>query len=203
MGFTVPCHIGGSATLSSQGFGMANMVRLGSAFYGIESNLYLTIASSLTPVLETHTTITAIRELKPGDFRIYGVSQHIDKNLRVGTIPVGYSNGYLSLAARGATVLVKDRVCRVLGAITMNQSTIDLSDTSAEVGEIVTLIGRQGNSCITADQLAKQTEDYPPQLTIRLGQALPRIFYENKNARHEPSQFPANPLALRANHLSL
>lgn len=131
----------------------------------------------LRPVLSWKTRISSVRYIKEGDFVGYGCTFKASHKMKIGVIPVGYYEGYPRLAAsHGAYVLVKGRRCSILGRICMNMAMIDLDNSpSANVGDLVTLIGRDGNEELSADQLAHWADTINYELVTRLNSAIPRL----------------------------
>lgn len=130
----------------------------------------------LRPVLSWKTRISSMREIYEGDFVGYGCTFKAVRKMNIGVIPVGYYEGYPRLAAgRGAYVLVRGRRCAIIGRICMNMAMIDLDNSpQAQVGDIVTLIGRDGNEEVNADLLAQWTDTIHYEIVTRLNPAIPK-----------------------------
>ena len=143
-----------SAGIMSFPRGGRTMVRPGLMLYG--ASPVPAFKGKLRPVLTLKTRVALVREMPPGRGISYGRTFITPRAMRVGTLAVGYADGYpRHLSNVGADVLVRGRRCPVLGRVTMDQIMIDLSALpEVDAGEEVTLIGRQGTEEITAGELA-------------------------------------------------
>lgn len=131
----------------------------------------------LRPVLSWKTRISSVREINEGDFVGYGCTFKALHKMKIGVIPVGYYEGYPRIAAgRGAYVLVHGRRCAIVGRICMNMAMIDLDNSpKADVGDTVTLIGRDGNEEVSAEQLAQWADTINYEIVTRLNPFVPKI----------------------------
>ena len=122
-------------------------------------------ALKLEPVLALKTYLVAVRTLPAGHTIGYGCTCKLFKDTRVGTIAAGYADGLpLNLSNRGY-VLVKGRLCPILGRLSMDYTTISLDsfeEGEVKPGEIVTCIGGEGANRITVEDWAqiKGTHSY-------------------------------------------
>ena len=144
---SVVVHLGNSAGL----FGFpaelthdSALVRAGLALYGI-SPLGEPSQGTLLPAMSLISHLTLIRELPAGCSINYGRAFITDRPTRVGTVGLGYGDGYpRSLSGNDADVWIAGARCRVLGRVTMDQIVVDLTDApgTVEVGTPVELFGR-------------------------------------------------------------
>ncbi len=103
----------------------ANVMRLGIGLYGVNPSLAEMV---LKPVLEMRSKITSIRNLSTGDSVGYNATFTADRPMKVATIPVGYTEGLdRRLSNRGA-VLINRHLCPIIGRVSMNISSIDVTD---------------------------------------------------------------------------
>jgi len=128
-----------------------DMVRAGIALYGYSP---VKTDVKLRPALSYFTEIVYIKEVNPGDQISYGRTFTAPGPMRVATLAVGYGDGYHRLAGEKAYVLIGGKKCKVLGRVCMDQMMVDISGTDARVGDTAVLMGRQGNECIDAEQVA-------------------------------------------------
>jgi alanine racemase len=91
----------------------------------------------------------------------------------VGTIPIGYGDGYRRVFSNNADVLIGGRRYPVVGRVSMDNITVDLGpETDVEPGAEVTLIGRDGGERITVEELARRADTINYDITCGL---LPRV----------------------------
>lgn len=99
-------------------------------------------SNGLRPVMTLESAIMAIREIETGAPLGYGARFHADRPTRVGLIAMGYADGYPRAAAEGTPVAVNDIRTRLIGRVSMDMLTIDLTDMPhAVIGSRVELWG--------------------------------------------------------------
>lgn len=101
--------------------------------------------------------------------------------MRVATVPVGYADGYPRiLSAKGAQVLIGGKRCPILGRVCMDQLMADVTALpQVKVGDLVTLIGRDGEEEITADELAALEGSINYEVVCGLSKRVPRVYLKN------------------------
>ena len=130
----------------------------------------------LRPVLSWKTLISSVRELPEGAFVGYGCTFKASRKMKIAVIPVGYYEGYPRLAAvRGAYVIVQGKRCPIVGRICMNMAMIDLENLrDVQVGDTVTLLGRDGAEEVSAEQIAQWADTINYEVVTRLNPRIPR-----------------------------
>ncbi len=149
-----------------------DLVRLGLALYGYDPAGRAAI--ELDPVLSVEAELVQVRDVAPGTRAGYGGRWIADRPSRVGVVPVGYADGYSWRLGNRAEVLVRGRRVPLAGAVSMDMLLVDLTESGGEVGERVTLLGRQGGERITALELAARVPSIPYQMLCLFGLRLPR-----------------------------
>ena len=155
-----------------------DMVRAGISIYGLyPSDEVARDRVKLVPAMELKSFITYIKTIGPGTAVSYGGTFVADRPMRVATIPVGYGDGYLrSLSNKGA-VLIRGKRAEILGRICMDQFMADVTDIpEAEEGDQVTLIGRDGEECITVEELAALSGGFHYEIICQIGKRVPRVY---------------------------
>ena len=115
-----------------------NVCRLGIGLYGI--NVHPTARLDLMPVLEMKSVLAGLKRVQAGDYVGYSRLFRAPKDMLIATVPAGYNEGVdLRLSNKGA-FLVRGRVCPIVGRVSMNITTIDvtgLSDAKLEEEAII------------------------------------------------------------------
>ena len=161
-----------------------DMVRAGISIYGLyPSDEVARDRVKLVPAMELKSFITYIKTIGPGTAVSYGGTFVADRPMRVATIPVGYGDGYLrSLSNKGA-VLIRGKRAEILGRICMDQFMADVTDIpEAEEGDQVTLIGRDGEECITVEELAALSGGFHYEIICQIGKRVPRVYLRDVKA---------------------
>jgi alanine racemase len=103
------------------------MVRTGINLYGV-FDMAGARSLPLRPVLRMTTQLVAVRELPAGSNVGYGRTCTLDKETRVGTVAIGYADGLpMAMSNGGGCVVVRGRRCPILGRVSMDYTTVDLT----------------------------------------------------------------------------
>lgn len=154
-------------------------VRMGIMMYGCLSTLGDEIESpvELKGVLSLKARVALVRKLEAGECIGYGCTFRAPRNMTVAAVTIGYGDGYpRNISGQKADVLVKGRRAEIIGRICMDQLTIDVTDIEGvKPGDVVTLIGRDGNESITAEEVADIGGTITNELLCRMGSRLGHI----------------------------
>lgn len=160
----------------------ANMdaVRAGIIIYGMyPSDEVSRETVKLRPAMELKSFITYIKEVGPGAAVSYGGIFVSEKNMTIGTVSIGYADGYpRNLSGCGSVIVCGKRV-PILGRVCMDQMMIDLTEVpEAEEGIEVTLLGRDGEEEITMEELAETCGGFHYEIPCVIGKRVPRVFVD-------------------------
>ena len=171
-------HCANSAAVFDYPLSHLDMVRAGIVIYGLYPSEELRHKPDLTPVLSLRSVVSHVKTVKPGATISYGRKFTAQKEMKVATVPVGYADGYPRiLSAKGAQVLIGGKRCPILGRVCMDQLMADVSALSdVKVGDTVTLIGRDGEEAITADELANLEGSINYEVVCGLSKRVPRVY---------------------------
>lgn len=154
-----------------------NFVRTGLSMYGAFDDSARTFGLKNTVSLRT--LLAAARLLPAGASVGYGRTKILEKDTLVGTVSAGYADGLpLALSNRGR-VLYRGRFCPVLGRISMDYTTISLDGFSADewrAGDIVTLIGRDGDSEIRLEEWSGLKGTHPYDILCSVGGRVKKVY---------------------------
>lgn len=157
-----------------------NMVRLGGILYGLGGDVLPAEAEKpeLRPVMSLVSEIGLLRRVPKGESIGYGRTFTTVRDSLIATIPIGYHDGYPRQLSNRANVIVRDRRCPVVGRVSMDWITVDVTDLpDAREGEKVVLIGSSGgDTLITAEELAARVGTISYEITCGIGSRVPRIY---------------------------
>ena len=154
-----------------------DMVRCGIAIYGMDPFHEDPAAQGLEPALSLHSWVAAVRRFEPGDSAGYGRRWTAAERCWVGTVPIGYGDGWRRGLTNDCDVLIRGRRHPVVGTVSMDSVTVALgADTDVEVGDPVVLIGSQGEERILAEEVARRLGTINYEVTTGL---LPRVRREH------------------------
>ena len=174
-------HCAHSAAVFDYPLSHLDMVRAGIVIYGLYPSGALRNRPQLSPVLSLRSVVSHVKTVKPGATVSYGRVFTADREMKVATVPVGYADGYPRiLSAQGAQVLIGGKRCPILGRICMDQLMADVTALpQVQVGDLVTLIGRDGEEEITADELAALEGSINYEVVCGLSKRVPRVYLKN------------------------
>jgi alanine racemase len=153
-------------------------VRPGVALYG--SMPSPTVACpELEPVLTLRTRILALSDVTAGAAVSYGGRWRASRPSRIATVPIGYADGY-PRHVEGAEVLVRGRRAPLAGAVCMDMFMVDVTDVpGVEIGDEVTLIGRDGGDRITIEEIAARAGTVNYEILCGLSKRVPRVYVDS------------------------
>ncbi len=153
-----------------------NMVRIGLAVYGLSPAPNMAAEMELRPAMSLKSRLIRVASIPAGTSVGYSRTFHTQKASVIGTVPIGYGDGLdWRLHNRGAA-LVRGRRVPIVGRVSMDNITIDLTGVDAATGDEVVLLGCQEGERISAEELAALSGtisyDVPCSITARV----PRVF---------------------------
>ncbi|MET3105856.1 alanine racemase [Oxalobacteraceae bacterium GrIS 2.11] len=118
-------------------------VRAGIMLYGGSPGKDSAESFGLLPAMTLKSELIAIQAIEAGESIGYGSRFVAAKPMRIGIVACGYADGYPRHAIDGTPVLVNDTRCAMVGRVSMDMLTVDVTDIpDAKVGSSVTLWGR-------------------------------------------------------------
>lgn len=168
-------HTSNSATALFHNGGQGNMIRFGIAMYGLNpSGGTLTPAYELKPALRLVTSLIQVKKIEAGESVGYGKTYTASANEWIGTLPIGYADGWLR-HLQGFNVLVNGQKCEIVGRICMDQCMIRLQE-SVPVGTEVTLVGKNQEEEITLQMVADQLATIHYEVACTFSERIPREY---------------------------
>ena len=162
---------------------LGNMVRLGGVLYGLGGDvLPKGIARpELKPVMSVTTEITQIKHVPKGESLGYGRTFVTERDSMIGTIPIGYHDGFRRALSNAGRVIVNGIFAPVVGRVSMDWTIIDLTDVpQVSLGDEVIVIGGQNGLTIKAEELAKQIGTISYEITCGISSRVQRVFISNR-----------------------
>ena len=171
------CHVANSAATLDLPEMHLDAVRTGIAIYGLRPSSEVDPAVPLRPALSLKSRVARARTLPAGSSISYGRTYVTSRAMPVALIPVGYGDGYHRLISNRGAVLINGQRAPVVGRVCMDQLVVDISQVGpVALGSEVVLIGRQGEDCITAEEVATWAETINYEATTALLPRVPRLY---------------------------
>ncbi len=156
-------------------------VRAGLLVYGIRPDAPGLAPLDLRPAMTWKTRLSFLHRLPPGCCVSYGCTYVTERECLVGVLPLGYADGYPRRASNRSRVLLRGRMCPVIGVVCMDHLMIDASAVpDAEVDDEVILLGRQGNSAITPNQLAEWAGTVVHEVPTVIGHRVKHVYLDRE-----------------------
>ncbi len=157
-----------------------NMVRAGHSLYG-----YISPAKEnapprildVEPALKWKVTILAVKELPVGALVGYGGTFKTARPTRIAVLAAGYADGIPHRMSNRGKVIVGGRLVPVIGSVSMDLTTIDITDVpESAAGDAVTLLGREGDVAINAQQIARWAGTISYTVLCGISARVPRVY---------------------------
>ncbi len=161
-----------------------DMARIGIMQYGYWPNMETYISymtrkegrnNPLKRIISWKSKIMSTKEVKTGEFIGYGTFFLASKDMKIATVPVGYSHGFSRSLSNHGRVLVNGERVGVIGTVSMNSFTIDITDVPhTKPGDEVVMIGDQGDLSISVSSFSEMSNQLNYELLTRLPRRIPR-----------------------------
>ncbi|MFI5028420.1 MAG: alanine racemase [Solirubrobacterales bacterium] len=172
-GLTV--HAANSAAVFRDPRAHFDMARCGVALYGLDPFQGDPADRGLRPAMSLCSYVADVKRFGPGDSAGYGRTWKAETETLVGVLPIGYGDGVRRDLSNNADVLVRGRRRPLVGAVSMDNVTIDLgAETDVEPGDEAVLIGRQGGEEILAEEWARRLGTINYEVTCGISARVPR-----------------------------
>ncbi len=151
MSSTIPVAYGRRAAWQS-------MVRPGHAIYGYVSPARGNAPPrtlQVKPALSWRATILSVKEVPAGELIGYGGMYRTARPMRLAVLAAGYADGIPHRLGNRGSVIVGGQLAPIVGAVSMDLTTVDVSHANVKVGDAVTLLGSEGAVSIDAQQIAR------------------------------------------------
>ena len=136
----------------------------------------------LKPLMSLRSHIAYIKTVEPGAEISYGGIFTTVRETRVATIPVGYADGYPRGLSNKGSVLIRGKRAPILGRVCMDQFMVDVTEIpEAEELDQVTLLGKDGEDCITMEELGELSGRFNYEFACCISKRVPRVYLESGN----------------------
>lgn len=161
-----------SASLGKDDF----VPRVGLSLYGLSPSGER--RADLCPALALRAAILSSRRVKKGEYVGYGDAFRAERDLTIATVAAGYADGVPRALSNKGEVLLHAIRAKIVGNICMDAFMIDATDMKFSVGDYVTIIGREGDDEITADDVARKCGTISYEILCGISKRVPRLYKE-------------------------
>jgi len=178
-------HMANSGAICARPSTWADMIRPGAILYGYyqsfdppDKGKEVRDKLPIEPSLSMRARIITLRDLPPGQPVGYGARFTTARPSRIAVINAGYADGILRARTNRGCVLVRGRRVPLVGTISMDLTTLDVTDVpDVALGDIVTIYGRDGNAEIRVSDVAHEIGTVTSELLCALGRRVPRYYF--------------------------
>jgi len=172
-------HIANSAGIYSRALSGCNLVRPGICLYGGLTGGPYTEGFTPQPVMHFISEIAQLKIVPPGGGVSYGHRFVASRRSRIAAIPVGYADGYNRLLTNRGDVLIHGHRAPIAGTVCMDWILVDVTDLpEVQIGDRVTLLGRDGNEFISAEEWADKVSSITYEVFCGISKRVPRVYVD-------------------------
>lgn len=187
-------HCSNSAGILDMREADMDVVRAGISIYGLyPSDQVEKEKIALIPALELKSFVTYVKTIPAGTGVSYGATFVSSREMRVATIPIGYADGYPRNQSGIGSVLIRGKRARILGRVCMDQLMVDVTDIpQVQEEDEVTLIGKDGQERITAEEMAELGGGFHYEILCGIGKRVPRVYLHSGAVVEKKDHFIRN-----------
>jgi alanine racemase len=160
--------------------GWHQLVRAGHALYGYVSPARGDAPPQLLdvkPALTWKAKLMAVKDLPEGALVGYGGTFRTPRPMRIGVLGAGYADGMFHRLSNRGQVIADGQITSILGTISMDLTTIDLSHTTAlRPGDDVTLLGTEGEARLEAPEIARVAGTISYNILCSISSRVKRVY---------------------------
>ena len=160
-----------------------DMIRAGIGLYGLQPAEVTRSIFPLEPVMSVRARVPRTTHPAMGEGVGYGFTYRVPRaRVQICTLPLGYADGLARVLSNRMDVLFRGMRIRQVGNICMDQCMVAITQTSmrqvpeAEIGDIMTIIGRDGDAQITMDEMARLRDTIHYEVACGFGMRLEKIY---------------------------
>jgi alanine racemase len=148
-----------------------SLVRVGAACYGVRTSQAFENPAELKPVMSVKTKVAQVRVVPAGRTIGYSSLFTTQRDSLIASLPVGFGEGYPRSLFNKGIVLIHGHRCPVVGRVSLNITTVDVTDVPEEVkwGDEVVLVACQGDEEITFEELADKFQSVHTEINLMAG----------------------------------
>ena len=158
-----------------------NMVRMGIVLYGLYPDECVNDGSvKLQRAMRVVSHVVHVKEVPAGSGVSYGHTYFTKEKTRIATVCIGYADGYSRSLSNVGRVLINGEYAPVIGRVCMDQLMVDVTNlANVKVGDEVTVLGKDGENEITAEELAELTNTINYEVVCQFQKRVTILQYKN------------------------
>jgi alanine racemase len=177
-------HMANSGAICARPSTWADMVRPGAILYGYyqsfdppQKKQEVMGQVALQPCLSLRARIISLRNVPAGEGVGYAARFVTKRPSRIAVINAGYADGVVRALTNRGWALVRGKRVPLVGTISMDLTTLDLTDVpEAVLGDVVTIYGKDGDAAIEVSEVAHEIGTVTSDLLCALGRRVPKFY---------------------------
>lgn len=157
-----------------------DMVRIGIGMMGLwpslETKSYFSQKLTLKPALSWKTIVSEIKAVKAGEKIGYDFTESVENDSKIAILPIGYWHGFRRNLSSIGHVLIQGQRAKIIGRVSMDMVVVDISGINVKVGDIATIIGKDGKEKITAEEMAALSDSSWYETITTINPLIKRIY---------------------------
>ncbi len=155
----------------------AGLFRPGIMLYGERPGAGFLPSVPLQPVARWTARLIQVKTVPPGTAISYGRTFVTTRTSRIGTLPVGYADGFRRALSNNGSVLIRGRHAPVVGRVCMDMAMVDVTDfDDVRIGETAVLLGRDGDNEISATDMGSACDTIAYDILCGISERVPRHY---------------------------
>jgi len=156
-----------------------DMVRIGIVTYGLYPSEQVDKSVVIKPVMSLVAHVAHVKTVPAGVGVSYGWTYVTCKETKIATVTAGYADGYPRALSNQGRVIIHGQYAPIIGRVCMDQIMVDVTDIpDVSVKDEVVLIGGQGDSYVSVEEVAAPAASFNYELVCNIGRRVPRVYNE-------------------------
>ncbi len=157
-----------------------NAIRPGISLYGLKPSTEVVPEIEIHPALSLKSLVSRVFTVPAGEGISYGRTYITESSMPAALVPVGYGDGYHRILSNNGSVLIHGQRARLVGRICMDQFVVSIAGIkNVNLNDEIVLIGKQGSSEISADEVAGWAGTINYEVTTSLLPRVTRVYKRN------------------------
>lgn len=149
-------------------------IRPGAFLYGVGSGPSATLQPE--PVVHLRALVLELRDVPDGETVSYDATWRAQGTRRVATVGLGYADGYRRANGNVGRAVVAGHLVSIAGSVTMDMTMLDVTNLRCAPGDVVTLLGRDGEHLLSVEGVAELARLSTYEVLTGLRQRLARLY---------------------------
>jgi alanine racemase len=132
---------------------------------------------NLKPALSLKSRVGTIRSIEAGEPVGYNRKYHASRNMRLTTLCIGYADGFNRGLGNHSSVIIRDKLAPVIGAVSMDMIAVDLTELpEVSEGDEAIILGSSAHCLVAADDWAGILKTVPYEVLCAIAARVPRVY---------------------------